>query len=117
MNYFLDVITKKYAQFSGRATRSEYWYFILFYIIFAFVIGFVDGILMGMIGLPPVLSIIYLLGTIIPSIAVGVRRLHDIGKSGWWYLLAIVPLISLVLIAFFVMDSKEDNIYGENPKA
>ena len=117
MNYFLDVMTKKYLQFSGRATRSEYWYFILFYTILAFVIGFVDGLLSGITGGIPVLTLIYFLGTIIPSIAVGVRRLHDISKSGWWYLIAFVPLASLVLIAFFVMDSKDDNVYGPNPKA
>ena len=100
----------------GRATRSEFWYFMLFYLIFAFVVGLIDGFIVALTGFP-ILSIVYLLGMIIPSLAVSIRRLHDIGKSGWWYLLALVPIISLVLIAFFVIDSKEDNIYGANPKA
>lgn len=117
MNYFLDVLKNKYAQFDGRATRSEYWYFILFSIIAYIVAGILDGFLFNLTGGLPIFTLIIGLGLLIPSIAVGIRRLHDIGKSGWWYLLAIVPFISLVLIAFFVMDSKEDNIYGVNPKA
>jgi len=117
MNYFLDVITNKYAQFDGRATRSEYWYFTLFYIIAYILVMIIDGMLMPMTGGIPVLTLIFALGLLIPSLAVGIRRLHDIGKSGWWMLLAFIPLISLVLIAFFVMDSKPDNEYGPNPKA
>jgi len=112
MNYFLDVLKTKYATFEGRATRSEYWYFTLFATISYIIAMVIDGIIQM-----PILTILTMLGLVIPSIAVGIRRLHDIGKSGWWYLLALVPLISLVLIAFFVMDSKEDNIYGANPKA
>ena len=117
MNYFLDVITKKYAEFNGRATRSEYWYFVLFSIIAYVIAGIVDGFLVGVTGGYPVLSILLGLGFLIPSIAVAVRRLHDIGKSGWWYLIAFIPLVGLILIAFFVMDSKDDNQYGPNPKA
>ena len=117
MNYFLDVITNKYAQFDGRATRSEYWYFTLFYIIAYILVMIIDGMLMPMTGGIPVLTLIFALGLLIPSLAVGIRRLHDIGKSGWWMLLAFIPLVSLVLIAFFVMDSKPDNEYGPNPKA
>ena len=117
MNYFLDVLKNKYAQFDGRATRSEYWYFTLFSLIAYILAAVVDAVLAGITGGFPILSILLMLGFLIPAIAVGVRRLHDINKSGWWYLLALVPLISLVLIAFFVMDSKEDNVYGPNPKA
>ena len=117
MNYFLDVLKNKYAQFDGRATRSEYWYFVLFSFIAYIVAGFLDGFLFNLTGGLPILTIILGLGLLVPSIAVGVRRLHDIGKSGWWYLIAIVPIVSLILIAFFVMDSKEDNVYGVNPKA
>ena len=117
MNYFLDVLKNKYAQFDGRATRSEYWYFTLFATITYVIVTVIDGFVSGLTGGLPILAIIAMLGLLVPSIAVGIRRLHDIGKSAWWYLLALVPLISLVLIAFFVMDSKEDNIYGVNPKA
>ena len=118
MNYFLDVVKNKYAQFDGRATRSEYWYFTLFFMIGYILLFIIDIFLMQMTGLPvPVLTLIFALGLLVPSLAVAIRRLHDIGKSGWWYLLAIVPIVSLVLLAFFVMDSKEDNQYGPNPKA
>ena len=117
MNYFLDVIQNKYAQFDGRATRSEYWYFVLFATIAYIIVMVIDGLLAGLTGGIPILTIIIGLGLIVPTIAVGIRRLHDIGKSGWWYLLAIVPFVSLILIVFFVMDSKDDNEYGENPKA
>ncbi len=117
MNYFLDILKNKYAQFDGRATRSEYWYFVLFSFIAYIVAGFLDGFLFNLTGGLPILTIILGLGLLVPSIAVGVRRLHDIGKSGWWYLIAIVPIVSLILIAFFVMDSKPDNEYGPNPKA
>jgi len=121
MNYFLDVIKNKYAQFEGRASRSEYWYFVLFYIIFAVVVGLLDGVMAGLTGGNAggigILSLIYILGTLVPSIAVGIRRLHDTGRSGWWYLIALIPIASLVLLAFFVMDSQEgENQYGANPK-
>lgn len=119
MNWYITVL-KKYAVFSGRARRSEYWFFVLFNMIVAFVLGFIDGFL-GLgdmeagIGL---LGTIYGLAVIIPSIAVGVRRLHDTNRSGWWLLISLVPLIgAIVLIVFFVMDSTPgDNRFGPNPK-
>jgi len=117
MNYFLDAITKRYAQFSGRATRSEYWYFVLFSFIAGIISGILDGFLMTLTGGLPVLTLIFMLGLIIPSFSVAVRRLHDIGKSGWWLLIGFIPLLGLILLAFYVMDSKEDNQYGLNPKA
>ncbi len=100
----MTVLKDKYADFNGRATRSEYWW----YTLFAFVLGIVLGILnikilTGLVGL----------ALLVPNIAVGVRRLHDTGRSGWMLLLALIPLIgSLVLIYFFVQESKEDNQYG-----
>ena len=113
MSWFMQALSN-YAAFEGRARRKEYWYFTLFFIIASVVAGVVDGL----IGLP-ILSILVFLGLILPSISVGVRRLHDTGRSGWWYLLSFIPLIgAIILIIFFVMDSKpETNIYGPNPKA
>jgi len=136
--YFLDVVTKKHFQFSGRATRSEFWYFVLFSMILSFTIAFIGemlGILyMVSFDMPSVsetgevinivqnipiniLQMVFGLLMFFPSLAVGVRRLHDIGKSGWWYLIVLIPLIGiLVLLAFFVMGSQEgDNYYGEYP--
>ena len=112
MNEYLTVL-KKYATFSGRARRKEIWMFILINFIIMVVLSALDMAL-G-IGL---LSGIYALGVLVPSLAVGARRLHDIGKTGWWQLIGLVPFIGvLVLIIFFVMDSNPgDNQYGPNPK-
>lgn len=96
----------KYATFEGRARRSEYWYFCLF--------NFLVGLLLGWI---PVIGWLIYLALFLPGIAVGVRRLHDIGKSGWWLLLALIPIVNLVLIYFYILDSQAGtNEYGPNPK-
>lgn len=112
MDYFIGAL-KKYADFSGRARRTEYWMFFLFYIIFYVALSIVDSIL-G-IGL---LTTVFALGMLIPTLSIGARRLHDTGRSGWWQLIGIVPLIgAIVLIVFFVQDSHDENSYGSNPKA
>lgn len=119
MNWYLDVL-KKYAVFNGRARRKEYWYFFLFNTIIGIVLAVVDG----MTGtLDPEVGIgllggIYALAVMIPGIAVSVRRLHDTGRTGWWLLIVLIPLIgAIVLLVFMVQDSKpEQNQYGKNPK-
>ena len=113
MDWYLAVL-KKYAVFSGRARRKEFWMFVLINFIVAVALGVVD-MMLGTV----FLGFIYALATIIPSLAVGARRLHDIGRTGWWQLIGLVPLIGLiVLIVFFVTDSNPgDNQYGPNPKA
>ena len=103
------VLTEKYATFTGRARRSEFWWFSLATLLL--------GMVLGLIGIK-ILSGIVNLALLIPSIAVGVRRLHDIGKSGWWYLLAFVPLVNLYLLYLLIKDSQPgENEYGPNPKA
>lgn len=119
MEWYVAVL-KKYAVFSGRARRKEYWMFALFNLIFGLVAMVLDNILgidMEGIGYGP-LYIIYGLGTLIPSIAVGVRRLHDVGKSGWMLLIALIPIIGAIwLLVLFLTDSKPGpNEYGPNPK-
>jgi len=119
MNWFMTVL-RKYAVFAGRARRREYWFFVLFYILISVVLAVADRMLglynesygMGTLGA------IFCLGVLIPSIAVGVRRLHDTGRSGWWLLIGFIPLIgAIVLIVFFVLDSQPGtNAYGPNPK-
>ena len=119
MDWFLGAL-KKYAVFEGRARRREYWFYVLFWIIIAVVLNVVDRML-GMYnaeyGVGP-LGGIFWLGTLLPSLAVGARRLHDTGRSGWWLLIGLIPLIgAIVLIVFFVMDSQPGtNQYGPNPK-
>lgn len=123
MNHFINVL-KKYATFSGRATRSEYWYFVLIYsIIYTilmgidFAIGTFSKQLMGNGSFLGFLSTAYSLVLFLPSLAVTVRRLHDINKSGWWILLIFVPIIGFILLVVYLCtNSKEDNKYGINPK-
>lgn len=110
MKWF-QLALKNYAAFEGRASRSEFWYFMLFFLIIIIIAAVIDGF----IGLP-ILSAISFLGLLIPSISVSVRRLHDTGRSGWWYLLSLIPIVSLVLLVFFAMGSKsEENPYGTAP--
>lgn len=125
-DYFLDTIKSRYVDFKGRSTRSEYWYFILFIFIISIILSLVDTLLINpALGMTPpeaakggLLAPIFALAVLLPKIAVGIRRLHDIGKSGWWYLIILIPIIGvLVLIYFFVQDSQVgENVYGLNPK-
>ena len=124
MNWYIDVL-KKYAVFSGRAGRKEFWMFILFNFIieiFLWGIEFIvahtleRNIIANLVIL--IISSIYTLGVMCPSIAVTVRRLHDTGRSGWWILIELVPIIgTIVLVVFTVQDSKQGyNQHGPNPK-
>ena len=118
MNYYLTVL-KKYAVFSGRSQRAEYWYFFLFNLIISMVLGIISGIIGAVIGDDlGIIIILYNLAIFIPSIAVGVRRLHDVGKSGWMLLISLIPLIGAIwLLVLMVTDSNPgDNKYGPNPK-
>jgi uncharacterized membrane protein YhaH (DUF805 family) len=120
MNWYLGVL-KKYAEFKGRARRREYWTFVLFNILISIVLAVID-VVTGSFSAERgfgILGGLYALAVIIPSIAVGVRRLHDTNRSGWWLLIGLIPCIGLiVLIIFTVQDSQAgDNQYGPNPKA
>jgi uncharacterized membrane protein YhaH (DUF805 family) len=112
MNWYLTAL-KKYAVFSGRARRKEYWMFFLFYLIIVLVLAFIERI----VGIAPeggvgILGNIYQLAILIPSIAVGVRRMHDTDHSGWWLL---VPVANLVFA--LSEGTREDNRFGPDPKA
>ncbi len=113
MNWYIDA-WKNYVNFNGRARRKAYWMFVLFNIIAAVILSIVDGI----IGTGGLLGGLYALAVFIPGLALLVRRLHDIGKSGWWALIGLVPLIGvIVIIVFACMDSQPGtNAYGPNPK-
>ena len=125
-HYFIDTIRNRYAKFNGRATRSEYWYFVLFYIILSIIMTTLDAVVLNpMLGMTAneanqggFLQTITALALLIPSIALAVRRLHDIGKSGWWLLVGLIPIAGFfVLIYYYVTDSQaQENLYGPNPK-
>lgn len=119
MDYFISAL-KNYATFTGRARRSEYWFFTLFYFIFLVLAVILDnllGITIEDTGIGP-LYFISILAMIIPGLAVTVRRLHDVGKSGWFYFIVLIPIIGsiwlLVLMATDGMPGR--NQYGPNPK-
>lgn len=113
MSFFeaVAVCFRKYAEFSGRARRREYWYFVLFNSIVA-------GVLNILLGDENVVAAAYSLITLVPGIAVCWRRLHDIGKSGAWWLLHFVPLVGWIfLLVWYCRDSEPGfNDYGPSPK-
>ena len=119
MNWYLQAI-RQYATFDGRSRRKEYWYFALINMLAIVALAVVDGVT-GMysaeIGIG-VLSGLYILAASVPGLAVSVRRLHDIGRTGWWVLIGVIPFIgTLVLLVLAVLDSQPGaNRYGPNPK-
>jgi len=113
-------LQRKYVDFTGRARRSEYWFFFLFTVLAGIVGGILDGLfrLRGGAygGTGPIQGLIQL-ALLLPGLAVGARRLHDTGRSGWWLLIGLIPVVGwIILLVFFVQDSQQDNQYGPNPK-
>jgi uncharacterized membrane protein YhaH (DUF805 family) len=108
----------KYATFTGRARRSEYWWFVLFYVIVSVLATAIDAAagLPQTVGSGPV-AIVATLALLLPNLAVTARRLHDTGRSGWWMLLSLIPLGGLVVLFFALQDSKGPNAWGQSPKA
>lgn len=100
----------KYADFNGRAARPEFWWFALFLFVANVIIGLIDSNL---------LAGLFFLATILPALAVSVRRLHDIGKSGWWVLLHLIPVIGFLVLLYFYIQPTEPgaNEYGPPPGA
>jgi uncharacterized membrane protein YhaH (DUF805 family) len=111
--YYLQGI-QNYADFSGRARRSEYWYFALFNCLIGCGVVIADL----WVGSYPLLYLIYILAVLIPTLAVGVRRLHDVNKSGWFYLIVIIPLIGAIWMFILMVSEGTDgsNQYGPDPK-
>jgi uncharacterized membrane protein YhaH (DUF805 family) len=122
MKWYLKALGQ-YADFTGRARRKEYWMFTLVSVIISFVLRFLDGVLHpdGNVGLLSMglLEGLYSLAVFLPSVAVSVRRLHDTGRSGWWQLIGIIPVIGwIVIIVFLATDGeRQPNAYGPDPKA
>ena len=135
---------RRYAEFSGRSRRKEYWMFVLMLVIVGVVLGFIEGMLglNNMFAVYGPLSLLFFLATLVPSLAVTARRLHDTNRSGWWMLISVIPYAGMaaamttgsialmgilgiaalagavVLLVFMVLDgTKGPNQYGEDPKA
>ena len=120
MNWYLEVL-RKYAVFDGRARRMEYWMFVLINCLIFVVLSVLDTVV-GLFSLGNsvgALTGLYWLVVLVPSVAVTVRRLHDTDRSGWWALLALLPVLgTIVLFVFCVLDGTPGpNRFGENPKA
>lgn len=120
MKWYLKVL-KQYADFSGRARRTEYWMYILFNMIFAFIAALLDNLL----GLKfneqipyGFIYLIYGLATFIPGLAVLVRRLHDVDKSGWWFFISLIPIVGAIwlIVILATEGTPGSNEYGVNPK-
>ncbi|QCX02339.1 DUF805 domain-containing protein [Aggregatimonas sangjinii] len=122
IDWYKKALVENYANFNGRARRSEYWNFTLvnvFVIIALYVIMILGAIadIPVLAGIGGILVMIFALGTFIPHLAVAVRRLHDTGKSGAFLLLGFVPFVSLILLVFYATEGdKNTNQYGEDPK-
>jgi uncharacterized membrane protein YhaH (DUF805 family) len=120
MHWYIEAL-KKYFDFSGRSRRREFWLFYLFFLIINIVLVIIEqalGMRSSVSGIG-FLSTVYSLLLLIPSISVTVRRLHDTGRTGWWILIGLIPLIGgIVLLVFMLLDSQpEANEYGPNPKS
>ncbi len=119
---YKSVLTKKYADFTGRARRAEYWWFVLINFVVMFSLLVLTIILSGsndsLTGLGGIIYAVYALGVILPSLAVTVRRLHDMGKSGWMLLIGLIPFVGLIILLVFYFTDGEPgaNQYGPSPK-
>jgi uncharacterized membrane protein YhaH (DUF805 family) len=120
MQWYAKVL-RQYADFNGRARRTEYWMFTLVSVIVGLVLGLVDEVVFVGPGLSTTgwLHTIYSVAVLVPTLAVSARRLHDTGRSGWWLLIGLIPLIGVVvLIVFFALEGRRScNAYGPDPKA
>ena len=112
--YFVSVLKGQYADFNGRANRSQYWYYSLFYFLIAFPLSIIDAVLFGGTALSGLLA----LATLVPSLAISIRRIHDFGKPWFWFLIVLVPFIGgIALIIWFCMPGEAaDNQWGKVQK-
>ncbi len=112
---FTDAIRsgfENYVNFNGRASRPEYWFWVLFAILASIVANIIDAV----IG-TPIFSVLVGLGLFLPGLAVAVRRLHDTDRSGWWILIGLIPIIGLIVLIVFLVQKSDpvDNQYGPPP--
>ena len=111
LDWYKEVVLKKYAKFDGRAGKNEFWYFVLGNFIISIILGIIPG------GIGDLIYSLYSLAVLVPGIAVSVRRLHDIGKSGWNLLMGLIPIAGIIiLIIWYIKDGDpNENTYGPVP--
>lgn len=118
--YFKECFTLNYANFNGRARRREFWGFVLFNALISWGLVFIFGAIGAAIDMPALggLAYIYSLAAFLPALSAAVRRLHDIGKSGWYFLVGLIPIVGIfILIYWFCQEGQAfENEYGTNPK-
>jgi uncharacterized membrane protein YhaH (DUF805 family) len=107
---------QNYVNFSGRAARSEFWYWFLFAVLVSIVAGVIDAVLFSSSGLSPISGLVGL-ALILPGVAVSVRRLHDLDRSGWWIFLGLIPLVGgiILLIWYCMRGTIGSNRFGPDP--
>ncbi|HIG20511.1 MAG TPA: DUF805 domain-containing protein [Candidatus Poseidoniales archaeon] len=120
-----SVLMNNFANFEGRASRSEYWWFFLFTFLISFPLGIIDGIMLVVMDVPmdsvlwaiTPMSTLFQLAVMIPQLALGVRRMHDLGKSGWMLLIGLIPCVGIILLIVWTASDGEphDNAYGPVP--
>lgn len=110
----VQTVFSNYATFVGRAKRSEFWWWVLFVVGASIILNIIDGIVLGGSG---IIGGLFSLATLVPGIAVTARRLHDIGRSGWWQLIAFIPLLGLIVMIYFCVQPTQEgeNDYGSQP--
>jgi uncharacterized membrane protein YhaH (DUF805 family) len=115
INWFMNVVTEHYFDFNGRARRAEFWWYMLVYFIIAVVLGVVQSIL----GIGSVLTGLLAIALLLPNLGVGVRRLHDTNRSGWWILIGIIPIVGWILLIYWYVQpgTSGANEFGADPKA
>ena len=111
----VSTVLSKYIEFSGRASRSEFWWFTLFSVIGNIITGIFDDVL----GTIAAINLLFSLAILLPSIAVAVRRLHDTDRSGWWMLLVLIPVVGWIVLLYFNIQKGTDgeNRFGSDPLA
>lgn len=114
MDFFIAAY-KQYGDFTGRANRQKYWMFYLFYVIFYILLGLAGAI----VGVDAALASLFALASIIPSLAIGARRLHDTDRSGWWQLIILIPILGVIVLIFFLVQkgTQGENRFGADPLA
>ena len=115
INWFMNVVTQHYFDFDGRARRAEFWWFVLVYFIISLVLAAIQGLL----GLGSLLTGLLAVGLLLPNLGVAVRRLHDIGRSGWWILIGFIPIVGWILLIYWYVQpgTSGPNEFGADPKA